>query len=166
MRQKEEELRSARRERDSLALAFQWVRQAAEQFQSAYREDLEQRLSERFRDLTGVLDRRVALDESFALSVIEADGASLAPPQLSQGARDQLLLSIRLAVADLLADSVPLPLFLDDPFVHYDAERLGRLREAMGRLAEERQWVLLTHRQDLAAWAEPVQREEREESGI
>ena len=73
------------------------------------------------------------------------------------GARDQLHLAVRLAVADLLLGTVPLPLFLDDPFVHFDFERQEHLRAALDRLAGSRQWVLLTHRADLATWGAPVE---------
>ena len=110
--------------------------------------------------LTGVPGRRVNLDESFDLSVTGAEGEAIALEQLSQGARDQLSLSLRLAVADLLADLAPLPLFFDDPFVHYDADRLAHLKQTLSTLARDRQWLLLTHREDMAGWGEPVRREE------
>jgi chromosome segregation protein len=76
--------------------------------------------------------------------------------QLSQGTRDQLLLALRLAVLDLLAQEVPLPLVLDDPFAHWDERRLARAREMLRALARERQVVLLSHRREFAAWGEPV----------
>jgi chromosome segregation protein len=160
IRQMEEEQREIARRRDALVQAWRWVREAADAFQSTYRADLEGRITDRFNTLTGVPGRRVSLDETFALAVYTAAGEPLAPEQLSQGARDQLLLSIRLAVADLLAGDVPLPLFFDDPFVHFDVERMGRLRVSLQIIARERQWILLTHREDLAGWGEPVVREE------
>jgi len=153
----EQRLQRLRRDRDALSLAFRWVREAADRYQGAHREDLELRITERFRNLTGRDGRSVRLDERFQLDVAEADGARLAPEQLSQGALDQLALATRLAAADLLADAAPLPIFLDDPFVHFDAERLGRMRESLARLSRSRQWILLTHRADLAAWAEPIE---------
>lgn len=156
IRHMEEDLVRLRRERDALALAYRWVREAADTFQAAYREDLEARVTEHFRALTGADGRRVRLDEEFACRVIDAAGTALAPEQLSQGARDQLALSIRLAVADLLTQAVPLPIFFDDPFVHYDTGRLRNLQETLKAVAAERQWLLLTHRSDLAEWADPV----------
>ncbi len=156
IRQVEEDLVRLRRERDALALAYRWVREAADNFQAAYREDLEARVTGHFQAITGSPGRRVSLDEEFACRVIDSEGVAIAPEQLSQGARDQLDLSIRLAVADLLTQAVPLPLFFDDPFVHYDAGRLRNLRETLKAVAAERQWLLLTHRSDLAEWADPV----------
>jgi energy-coupling factor transporter ATP-binding protein EcfA2 len=153
----EEELVRLRFERDALVLAYGWVGEAAERFRGTYREDLERRVSEQFAALTGRAGRRVRVDDRFRLIPVEPDGSAFSPAQLSQGARDQLHLAVRLAVADLLSGTVPLPLFLDDPFVHFDRERLEHLRAALERLAGSRQWVLLTHRDDLATWGAPVQ---------
>lgn len=154
----EEELRQVRFQAEALGLAFRWAEEAAREFQSAYREDLEGSITERFAALTGVPGRRVVLDSSFALSVCAPSGDPLAMEQLSQGTMDQLLLAIRLAVADLLTDSVPLPLFFDDPFVHFDAGRIALLRSALERIGRERQWVLLTHREEFESWAGPITR--------
>jgi energy-coupling factor transporter ATP-binding protein EcfA2 len=153
----EEELARLGFERGALVLAYGWVGEAAERFRGTYREDLERRISGQFAALTGRPGRRVRIDDRFRLVPVEPDGNELSPAQLSRGARDQLHLAIRLAVADLLSGTVPLPLFLDDPFVHFDRERLEHLRLALERLADSRQWVLLTHRTDLASWGAPVQ---------
>ncbi len=156
LRAMETRLRRLRRDRDARVTAFRWVREAAEEFQGGYRDDLESRISSYFAALTAHPDRCVRVDERFRLTVREPDGSELALAQLSQGASDQLLLSIRFAVADLLSAAVTLPLFLDDPFVHCDEERLTRIRDALTRLAPSRQWILLTHRADLADWAAPI----------
>jgi chromosome segregation protein len=152
-----EELERLRFERDALALAYGWVREAADLFRGTYREDLELRIGNHFATLTGRAGRRVKVDDRFRLVPVEPDGSEFSPAQLSQGARDQLQLAVRLALADLLAGSVPLPLFFDDPFVHFDPERLELLHGALERLSASRQWVLLTHRADLASWGAPVQ---------
>lgn len=157
LRGMEEELERLRFERDALALAYGWVREAAELFRGTYREDLELRIGGHFAALTGRDGRRVRVDDRFRLIPVEPDGSEFSPTQLSQGARDQLQLAVRLALADLLAGAVPLPLFFDDPFVHFDPERLEHLRVALERLSASRQWVLLTHRADLASWGAPVQ---------
>lgn len=156
LRAMETRLRRLRRDREARVTAFRWVREAAEEFQVGYRDDLESRISAYFAALTAHPDRSVRVDERFRLTVREPDGSELALAQLSQGASDQLLLSIRFAVADLLSAAVTLPLFLDDPFVHCDEERLERIRDALARLASTRQWILLTHRADLADWAAPI----------
>lgn len=59
-----------------------------------------------------------------ALFVDDAEGRSLPIEVLSQGTREQLFLSLRLALAGVYARrGAGLPLVLDDVFVNFDAER-------------------------------------------
>jgi DNA repair exonuclease SbcCD ATPase subunit len=146
-----------RREREAVALAFRWVEEAGRHYQGGYREELEQRVSAYFELFTGTPGRRLRLDEKFRVQAVDPDGQVLTPAQLSQGAHDQLFLAVRLAVADLLSGAVELPLFFDDPFLHFDAERLARLREALEKLGARRQWILLTHREEFREWGRPVE---------
>ena len=116
---------------------------------------LAEQITNHFQAVTGI-SRRVVLDERFEISVLDPSGHPLQIDQLSQGARDQLLLSIRFGVADLLSSSVPVPFFFDDPFVHLDRQRLELVRKALERLGRRRPWVVLTHRAELADWADPI----------
>ncbi len=160
--QGEEELAALRRERSRLSLEVQAMARAhrelaaaVEEYQATHRSRLAGAATRYFQRATGV-PRRVDLDESFAVTVIEPDGRACAVSQLSQGTQDQLYLALRLAVADLVAGDAPLPLMLDDPFVNCDAVRLERIRAALTEVARERQVVLFTHRSDLAQWGRAV----------
>jgi uncharacterized protein YhaN len=68
----------------------------------------------------------------------------IAPDVLSQGARDQIHLAVRLALVSLLAAAEPQPVFLDDPFVHFDPERRRRALEVVLDFARGHQVVLFT----------------------
>ena len=60
------------------------------------------------------------------LRVDDADGQVLPVEALSRGTREQLFLSLRLALAACYARrGAPLPLVLDDVLVNFDAERAG-----------------------------------------
>lgn len=63
---------------------------------------------------------------------------------------------MRLAIADLMAGDVRLPFIFDDPFLSCDQERLDRIREAVAKLGQERQVLLLSHREELASWGQRV----------
>lgn len=143
-------------ERDALQTAFEAVGEAEELFAGTHRERLAERTTEIFRQLTGGSQRSITLDGSFAIGVRTADGHTCVLRQLSQGARDQLALSLRLAISELLSETRAIPLLLDDPFLTFDAERLQAMREALSQLAQERQILLLTHRSDFAKWGTPV----------
>lgn len=141
---------------EALAQAHRELRAAADSFQASYRERLAEAASAYFAQVTGVAGRRVTIGEDFRIGLRSPEGVNIAPSQLSQGAQDQLFLTLRLAVADLLAGGVRLPLILDDPFVNTDAERLQRLRGILEAVAAERQVILFSHRQEFAAWGLPA----------
>jgi len=144
-------------ERDALRIAFETLRDAEMEFGHTHRQRLESRATEIFREITCTPERAVQLDESFAIRIIDAGGQSCVARQLSQGARDQLALALRLAVADLMAEGIQPPLLLDDPFLAFDRERLAAMRETLARLAGRRQILLLSHREDLRAWGRPLE---------
>ncbi len=147
-------------ERDALAMALRELVAAAEAYQEAHGQRLADTASDYFRRFSGVPGRRIELDAGFKASVREPSGDLASPAQLSQGAQDQLALALRLAIADLLATELRLPLVFDDPFLNWDEDRLLRLRQVLDELAEERQLIVLSHRDGLSGWGRSVRRQE------
>ena len=137
---------------DALGLAYRQLEAARVDYSASHRQRLADQASDYFRLITGQHQRSVELDTEFAVTLYGAVGQPIHPAQLSQGARDQLYLSLRLAIADLLVEDVRLPLILDDPFVNCDSERLKRIRQALARIAATRQIWLLTHNPQFADW--------------
>ncbi|MFO7172897.1 MAG: hypothetical protein DIU70_008025 [Bacillota bacterium] len=144
------------RKRDALALAYHELKAAVEAYQATHRERLSEAATAHFAAITGRPGRQVVLGPDFLVTVYEPDGREVTPDQLSQGARDQLYFALRLAIADLLADAVRLPLILDDPFVTSDRTRLGRIRETLERVSGERQVLLLAHDPAYRTWGQPA----------
>lgn len=142
-------------EAEVLAIAHRELRAAATEFQTTYRDRLAAGITAHFQRLTGTA-RRVALDEALTLAAHEPDGAACAVAQLSQGARDQLFLAVRLAIADWVSDEVRLPFVLDDPFVNFDSRRLENMRAVIADIARDRQVILLAHGDEFTAWGRPV----------
>jgi DNA repair exonuclease SbcCD ATPase subunit len=68
----------------------------------------------------------------------------VAPEELSQGARDQIHLAVRLALVNLMSEVEPQPLFLDDLFVHFDPARKDRALAIVRDFASRHQVMLLT----------------------
>ena len=106
---------------------------------------LEQRLTTAFAELTGDTARQVFLDERLQIAGIgrRRDEAH-AFDQLSQGAKEQLLLCLRLAVAQELATDEPQVLILDDVLVNTDPVRQDRVLDVLGAQAERLQILILT----------------------
>jgi len=151
----EQERETLARESEACKIAFLTLKEAHELFSQTHRERLQEAVGAIFRRLSMGPGRSTRLNESFEIEVLDG-GRPCTIRQLSQGARDQLALSLRLAVAELLSEDVRLPLLLDDPFLSFDAPRLAEMRATLARVAEERQVILLSHREDLAAWGRPV----------
>jgi uncharacterized protein YhaN len=143
-------------ERDATRLAFETLQEAAARFGHTHRERLVERATELMRDLSIHPTRTIDLGERYEILVDEGDAQPCAIRQLSQGARDQLALSLRLAVADLLSAGIRPPLLLDDPFLAFDPKRTDAARQALAQIATDRQVILLSHREDLAAWGRSI----------
>lgn len=161
--QAELELEALRRRREvlqedleALLLAYRDLDAAIREYHTSYRERLEASASRYFSRLTGRPGRRVVLDPGFRVEVREPDGIPVVPEQLSQGTRDQLYWSLRVAVADLLAGDVNIPFVLDDPFVHWDDHRIAEARQIVSALARDRQVIFLSHRTALAGWGQGI----------
>jgi uncharacterized protein YhaN len=123
-----------------------------EHYLHAVKEEYERnRQPEVLRDASGYLARMTggrysrvwtSVDEH-ALRV-ERDGESLAIELLSSGAREQLFLSLRLALADRFArQGKAMPLVLDDVLVNFDAERASAAAALFVDWATEGRQVLL-----------------------
>lgn len=106
---------------------------------------LEDQLSATFADITGAHNRRVFLDENLHVAGIgRKRDESYAFDQLSQGAREQLLLALRAAVALELARAGPQILILDDVLVNTDATRQENVLDFVGNIAQHVQVVVVT----------------------
>ncbi|OJU97785.1 MAG: hypothetical protein BGO12_04320 [Verrucomicrobia bacterium 61-8] len=106
---------------------------------------LENRLTTAFAELTSDSARQVFLDEHLQIAGIGRNRDETHTfDQLSQGAKEQLLLCLRLAVAQELATDEPQVLILDDILVNTDPIRQERILDVLGTQAERLQILILT----------------------
>ena len=98
--------------------------------------------SEYFFALTCEKYSRLLADREFNLSV---DTGVLRRGELfSGGTEDQMYLSLRLALADMLFEDEKIFLLLDEPFFQYDAVRTAAANALLSSLAQKRQTLLFT----------------------
>jgi uncharacterized protein YhaN len=89
-------------------------------------------------------------DNTPFIEAVHGDGTKRRVHQMSDGTRDQLFLSLRLAfVQQHLDSSEPLPLIIDDVFVNFDDERTKAALEVLHELAENTQIMYFTHHQSV-----------------
>ena len=106
---------------------------------------LEHRLTTALAELTGDHTRQVFLDEHLQIDGLgRTREAAHAFDHLSQGAKEQLLLCLRIAVAQELAADEPQVLILDDVLVNTDQVRQERILDVLGTLSTRLQILILT----------------------
>ena len=112
----------------ALAIAHQELKEAVSDYKRSYHTRLQEQISEYCREIAPQKKRGVILDSNFNMTVSE-DGRPVKLSQLSKGARDQIYLAVRFAIADLLAEEYTLPMILDDSFTTSDLERLQSMKQ-------------------------------------
>lgn len=106
---------------------------------------LETRLSNAFAEVSQDAERRVFLDEHLKVRGIGPnESALIAYENLSQGAKEQLLLCLRLAVATEVAESGHKLVILDDVLVNTDSQRQTRVLDLLQTAANKLQILILT----------------------
>jgi uncharacterized protein YhaN len=131
-----------------LDLTRQLLEEARRQSFVPARELVERRASEYFRQATHDGYQRVSLDERGLVPKVWVNraGGWKGAQHLSRGTADQLYLAVRLALVDLVCQGRTPPLFLDEPFTHFDAARAEAVAALLAAAARQRQVFLFTAR--------------------
>ncbi len=79
-----------------------------------------------------------------------------APEVLSQGTFDQLYLSLRLALSEILTGGRKPPLLLDEPLSAFDKQRFQAALQSLRKIARQRQIIIFTCRDEYNAAADHV----------
>ena len=136
--------------RDRLAFLSRVVRTADHRFRERNQPDLLKAAGEYLAEITAGRYRRLRmpegdLDGTVLLQGPGYPGALPVDTPVSTGTREQVYLALRLAIVDHLdAGGERLPLFLDEAFVNWDAERRERGFSLLADLSGERQVFVFT----------------------
>lgn len=129
----------------ALETALEELRGAYEELQSRFSPMLARRTAGIFARMTGKRYSEVLLQRSLtALVQRRGDNTPHESALLSRGAAEQLYLSLRLALLELLDGEGYCPLVLDDSFVSFDGERLRLAMELLLEISETRQIIVFT----------------------
>lgn len=91
--------------------------------------------------------------EDVPFQVLSQDGIRYNASELSKGTIDQLYISLRLAINDIMSEKHQLPFMMDDAFVHFDSMRTKRMLEIVEEISKRHQVILFTCKQEVAAQA-------------
>ena len=143
-----------------LRLAISFLRSQIEQFRKQNQAPLLSRAGEIFNTVTeGSFDRlgtAFAEDDTPVLVAVRRS-SEVDVQGMSDGTRDQLYLSLRLAAIERhQQDHEPMPLILDDLLVTFDDQRVRAILPILSELGKKTQVMLFTHHRHLAELAAEV----------
>jgi len=144
------------RERDRKWVLAQLVRAADRKFREEHQPDLIRRASSYLKRLTGGRYDRLLVDEYRDGDLFQLVGPGLPAPvpldrPISTATLEQAYLSLRLAIVDHLDQGKErLPLFIDEAFVNWDAERRDRGLEVLAEASSTRQVFAFTCHPEMA----------------
>ncbi len=153
--QKQTRIKDLEVEKDALKEAIDTLDACIKDFQENDVFRLSEEMSQIFARITGDRYTRVQLGPSLEPLVASGDRVGIRPEDLSQGAHDQLYFAMRMTVVRHLSSKVRLPIFLDDPFVNFDADRVRVTRDVLKALPEH-QVVMVTCDRAYEAWTDAV----------
>lgn len=108
------------------------------------------RTSDYFNHITeGAYQKIYAPDENHQFRVEANDGLLYKVNELSRGTIDQLYVSLRIAISDIMNSNHHLPFIIDDAFLNFDSIRLKRMFDRLKELSKNQQIILFTCRQEL-----------------
>jgi len=128
-----------------LAISDRLMARTKAVFEEERQPEVLKRASGFFRLMTsGAYTRIATSDDSRTVYAETNDRRRLDSAFLSRGTQEQLYLAMRFALCDAASREQPLPLLLDDLFVHFDERRLTNTFPVLAEMASARQVILFT----------------------
>ena len=133
-------------ERDAIRVARDALQQAASETRRRVAPRLVEALRRELPTLTRGRYCRCTVSEDLQIRLHAPEtGDLVSVEQLSRGTRDQVALIQRLEIARLLdSGAANAPLLLDDPFAHFDSERLRLASRLLSEISTRRQVILFS----------------------
>jgi chromosome segregation protein len=152
------EARAAAERYARLHLARVLLRSGIDRFRAEQQGPLLRAAGAHFALLTGGRYVRLGVDQDNSgravLLAIRDEGTECPVEALSEGARDQLYLALRVAAIEHhAAKAEPLPFIADDLLVHFDDTRAAAAIALLAELGRATQVILFTHHDHIAALA-------------
>ena len=142
-----EQKKSIEEEIRQIEMAIYAIEQAALAVQKTFGQELNEKISEIFEQMTGSDYKKVVMNDALEM-MVQKDFDYIDMKYLSNATVEQLYFALRLAAADLLYKEDYFPLFLDDVFGNYDDKRLKRTLSYLGQKSD-RQIFLFTGRSEV-----------------
>lgn len=126
-------------ERQGIDTAIDSIEAIALDIHDNFGQELNRLISESMYHITSGKYKDIKADDKLSIKVEKGSGfADL--EHCSVGTIEQLYLSLRLAIGDIMFQGMAMPIFLDDSFAYYDDERI---KQTLKRIYEDRKGQIL-----------------------
>ncbi|SHI95001.1 DNA repair exonuclease SbcCD ATPase subunit [Dethiosulfatibacter aminovorans DSM 17477] len=121
------------------------IEKASQNIQEEFLPKFIRKINHYFSLITDRKYNEIRLDEHLNLSVVDpSSNLEVFIESLSAGTVDQIYLSLRFALVDIISRDDDSPVILDDCFTQYDYKRLASAVDIMGNMGKERQILLFS----------------------
>lgn len=87
--------------------------------------------------------------------VLSKERVSYPIVELSQATKEQAFIALRFSLASSFRDKMNFPIIMDDPFVHFDEQRMEQMKQILQTFARHQQMIFFTcHERLLYDWKE------------
>ncbi len=131
---------------EAIEIAMERVEVVSRNIQKNFGKELNEGASKIFQAIAQEKNSKVVIDDQLSVSLYR-NGRSLSLEQVSRGTVEQVYLSLRMAITELL-HTEELPILLDDTFAYYDDTRL---KQVLLWLHENKKQVIIfsCHRREI-----------------
>ena len=124
------------------------MKESYDKLRKEFTSTLNDKVTKRYREITGN-PRIVKVSDLFSMNYQES-GMLWQDDYLSQGSMEQLYLSLRLSMSELIFQGRKVPLILDEAFASYDEERLEKVLDHLRDCQKQYQIFIFTcHRREV-----------------
>lgn len=153
-----EQLNKLAKEWSVLKTAKEMLIETKRNYRDKYLTKVIENASHYFKQLTGNAYKKVyAPKNELPFQVETNDGMRFTVNELSQGTVDQLYVSLRMAISEIMSEKHRLPFIIDDAFVHFDTVRIKRMMEIVKDIAKRQQMIIFTCKKEVVESAENME---------
>ena len=150
MEMEKEELNHLAKKWAVLKTAKEMLLETKRNYRDKYLHKVMEKTTDYFTRLTkGRYIKVFAPDKDNSFYALARDHARYHVNELSRGTIDQLYVSLRLAISDIMSNEYKIPFIIDDAFIHFDGVRTQRVMEVLYDISGTQQIIVFTCKKEI-----------------
>jgi uncharacterized protein YhaN len=150
MEMEKEEVNQLAKKWAVLKTAKEMLLETKRNYRDKYLYKVMEKTTDYFAELTeGRYIKVFAPDKVNSFYAVASDHVRYHVNELSRGTIDQLYVSLRLAISDIMSKEYRIPFIIDDAFIHFDGIRTKRVMDLLHNISGKQQMIIFTCRQDI-----------------